>query len=144
MELFSLGTTTRDGTPNYSNDDVRQIARAFTGWSVETVNGVSNQAVFRTTRYDSDVKKIFIGTPWEGSVISGRDVVNHILTYHPNSGISLGKFFAEKYLRPDPDDGVINQLAYLIEAGQFQFPASTENFVYLRSILSDPKCCHSS
>lgn len=37
MELFSLGV--RDvvtGDPNYTEDDVRQVARSFTGWSVKT------------------------------------------------------------------------------------------------------------
>jgi uncharacterized protein (DUF1800 family) len=32
LELFTLGTTDLDGNPNYRQDDIVQIARAFTGW----------------------------------------------------------------------------------------------------------------
>jgi uncharacterized protein (DUF1800 family) len=32
LELFTLGVTDLDGNPNYVQDDIVQIARAFTGW----------------------------------------------------------------------------------------------------------------
>jgi len=34
MELFTLGVFDANGVPNYSEEDVQQIARAFTGWRV--------------------------------------------------------------------------------------------------------------
>jgi len=34
MELFTLGVFDSNGVPNYSEEDVQQIARAFTGWRV--------------------------------------------------------------------------------------------------------------
>lgn len=34
MELFTLGVFDVNGNPNYSEEDVQQIARAFTGWRV--------------------------------------------------------------------------------------------------------------
>lgn len=50
MELFSLG----EG--NYSEEDVRQAARAFTGWVVRRDNGASE---FLPRRFDAGEKRIF-------------------------------------------------------------------------------------
>ncbi|MBU3664500.1 MAG: DUF1800 domain-containing protein [Chthoniobacterales bacterium] len=50
MELFTLG----EG--NYTEDDIREAARAFTGWVVHRDNG---QADFVPRRYDSGEKVIF-------------------------------------------------------------------------------------
>jgi uncharacterized protein (DUF1800 family) len=49
MELFTLG----EG--NYSEQDVREAARAFTGWSVDPENG---QFVFRPMWHDDGVKTV--------------------------------------------------------------------------------------
>jgi uncharacterized protein (DUF1800 family) len=62
MELFCLGPTRPDGSPNYTQDDVAGLAKAFTGWFLET-----NQAkpgygtiVFNKDRFDLDAKA-FLG-----------------------------------------------------------------------------------
>ncbi|MBE2181192.1 MAG: DUF1800 domain-containing protein [Chthoniobacterales bacterium] len=49
MELFALG----EG--HYSEEDIREAARAFTGWRVDPVNG---RAVFTRRNFDGDTKKI--------------------------------------------------------------------------------------
>lgn len=36
MELFTLGVFDSNGSPNYTEEDVQQIARAFTGWRVNS------------------------------------------------------------------------------------------------------------
>ena len=55
MELFSLGVTNarRPGQRNYTEDDIRQAARAFTGLRVE--NG---RAVFRAADHDDSEKSV--------------------------------------------------------------------------------------
>ena len=55
MELFSLGVTNarRPGQRNYTEDDVRQAARAFTGLRIE--NG---RAVFREAQHDPGEKTV--------------------------------------------------------------------------------------
>ena len=35
MELFTLGVTDANGNPNYSQSDVHDLARAFTGYQLE-------------------------------------------------------------------------------------------------------------
>ena len=35
MELFTLGVTDANGNPNYSQTDVHNLARAFTGYQLD-------------------------------------------------------------------------------------------------------------
>jgi uncharacterized protein (DUF1800 family) len=42
LELFTLGVTDLAGNPNYDQEDIVQIARAFTGWSYNYKNGDSH------------------------------------------------------------------------------------------------------
>jgi uncharacterized protein (DUF1800 family) len=48
MELFTLGVVDLGGNPNYTQDDIVQIARAFTGWDYDS-DGV---AFLRTSQHD--------------------------------------------------------------------------------------------
>ncbi|MCI0642003.1 MAG: DUF1800 domain-containing protein [Gemmataceae bacterium] len=55
MELFSLGINhpTRQDQRNYTERDIREAARAFTGWAIE--NG---RAVFRANQHDDTEKNV--------------------------------------------------------------------------------------
>jgi hypothetical protein len=57
MELFSLGINNyrRPGARNYTEQDIREAARAFTGWQLQ--NG---RAVFRSADHD-DTEKVVLG-----------------------------------------------------------------------------------
>jgi uncharacterized protein (DUF1800 family) len=48
LELFCLGVYDLDGQPNYTQDDIVQIARAFTGWRVDN----RDEAYFDESRHD--------------------------------------------------------------------------------------------
>src|SRR5207253_7342494 len=59
MELFSLGIG------HYTEADIREAARAFTGWKID-----SNQAVFRPEDHDAGDKTVLGQTgPWTGADI---------------------------------------------------------------------------
>src|SRR5438132_919408 len=55
MELFSLGINNarRPNQRNYSEQDIRQAARAFTGWRIE-----NDRAVFREADHDNGEKNV--------------------------------------------------------------------------------------
>lgn len=55
MELFSLGVTNarRPGNRNYTEDDIRQAARAFTGWRLQ-----QGRPVFREADHDATEKNV--------------------------------------------------------------------------------------
>ncbi len=100
LELFTLGVTDLNGTPNYTQADVVQIARAFTGWRYVS----SGKAYFDPTHHDTRSefpergdKRIFTETGGFGA--GGRDfddqgegateidrVVDHIFAHRDSDG----------------------------------------------------------
>ncbi len=97
MELFVLGIG------NYTEDDVKQAARAFTGWTVERGTG---KFVFRAQLHDSD-SKTFMGVTGN---LNGDDIIDTIFAQPPHA-----KFMARKLFRffvyDDPDDAAVARFA---------------------------------
>ena len=54
MELFTMSPVNKNGEPNYTEADIQEIARAFTGW--RRVNGVVD---FYPGRFDNGEKTVF-------------------------------------------------------------------------------------
>ena len=80
LELFSMGVG-MDGQPNYSEDDVQEAARAFTGWTIDDDNVASipyGKTPWRF-RYDpadhDDGHKTFLG---ETGAFDGDDIIDII------------------------------------------------------------------
>ena len=77
LELFTLGVVDEAGMPNYAQEDIVQIARAFTGWRLDD----HGNAVFREDAHDFNVdfpergpKVVFKNRPGFGP--SGIDLAN--------------------------------------------------------------------
>ncbi len=96
MELFSLGVYGPDGQPNYTEQDVREAARAFTGWGLNQ----QQEFVFSPGQHDTGLKTIF---GWTGN-FTGDDVIDLILA-HPSCPYYIARrlfsFFA--YDDPEPE-----------------------------------------
>ncbi len=56
LELFTMGVEAPDGSPNYTQDDIVELARALTGW--RTVKDTGPAVVFQPDRFDDSVKTI--------------------------------------------------------------------------------------
>ena len=98
MELFSLG----EG--NYTEEDVRQGARAFTGWRVPKTRGDNmlpklGTPVFVPRRFDSGTKT-FLG---KNGNFKGNDVVD-IITAQPASAMYITKRLFSFFVYENPDD----------------------------------------
>jgi len=80
LELFSMGVG-MDGQFNYSEDDVKECSRAFTGWTI--ANGIPNQPygrypsqfVYNPDDHD-DGMKTFLG---ETGTFNGEDIIDIIV-----------------------------------------------------------------
>ncbi len=59
MELFGLGVTGPAGTPNYSEDDVKQLAKAFSGWQIDDTNPDAASSYFTPDRWYNGPKIVF-------------------------------------------------------------------------------------
>jgi uncharacterized protein (DUF1800 family) len=106
MELFSLGVG-NPGDPNYSETDIKEATRAFTGYTINT-NGVWT---LNTGNHDSGTKTVL------GQTCESGDQVNHILVGATKNGRNIcahfltAKLFSWFAYPVTPDDGVVTALA---------------------------------
>jgi Protein of unknown function (DUF1800) len=105
MELFTLGHG------NYSEEDIRQSARAFTGWTVNRRTGrfVDN------SRIHDDGTKMFLG---RSGNFDGSDIVS-IIYQQP----AASKFWASTllgyFVYNDPEPQLVDELAAVIRKHDF-------------------------
>ena len=67
QELFTIGIADNDGNPNYSQEDVVQVAKALTGWDWWGLGMEGNVASGYRTGHDSSDKELY------GQTISGTN-----------------------------------------------------------------------
>jgi uncharacterized protein (DUF1800 family) len=119
MELFSLGIG------HYTEQDVREGARAFTGWRIE-----GGKAVFKPAEHDDGVKTYLGRTgKWQGA-----DVVNICLAQPTAAHFIVGKlyrFLVSETVEPVP--GLLEPLADQFRRSDYNFGALVETV--LRSNL---------
>jgi uncharacterized protein (DUF1800 family) len=97
MELFTLG----EG--HYSEQDVKEAARAFTGWSLDRETG---QFVFRRFIHDDGVKTVLGRTGnFDG------DQVLDILLQEPATAEFITRKLWREFVSPDPDETAIRRIA---------------------------------
>lgn len=115
MELFSMGIG------NYSENDIKEASRAFTGWN-ETPSGF----VFRRMQHDFG-SKTFLG---ESGDWNGDDVVRIIVKQ-----VSTGRFLARKlctfFVSEEPSDALVSRIASVYQSGGFSIRKM------LRAIFTD-------
>ena len=109
MELFTLGVG------NYSEDDVRESARAFTGWTVDRFTGEARFA----PRLHDDGSKTFLGQTGD---FNGDDIIGIILRQP-----AAAQFVAHKFLRAfvydDPEPELVNAAADLFRSSGYDVRA---------------------
>jgi uncharacterized protein (DUF1800 family) len=80
LELFSMGVG-MDGHPNYTEDDVKACARAFTGWTITNAvprypyGRYASHFIYNPADHD-DSEKTFLG---ETGRFNGEDIINIIV-----------------------------------------------------------------
>jgi uncharacterized protein (DUF1800 family) len=116
MELFTLGIG------NYTETDVREAARAFTGWGLE--NG---RFIFRPNNHDTGVKTILGKT----GNFKGDDVVRIVLQ-HPAAPRHLARRLWEFFAYPEPAEKDLQPLiqAYVTTDGSVK--------AMLRALFTSP------
>ena len=78
QELFSMGINdVVTGEQNYTEQDVKEVARAFTGWNYRRQQPFPFQ--LNASQHDNGSKSIYTGTPWaQTGNLSGEDVITII------------------------------------------------------------------
>jgi uncharacterized protein (DUF1800 family) len=97
MELFTLGIG------NYTERDVREVARALTGWRIDMA---TLSVTFDKTIHDTGTKT-FLG---KTGTFGLKETVD-ILVEHPASARFLAKKLWEFFAYPNPESQIIDKLA---------------------------------
>jgi len=110
MELFTLGIG------NYTEEDVRQSARAFTGWTIDRRTG---EFTFNARTHD-DGSKTFLGRTGN---FDGSDIVDII--YQQRAAETLwATSLLSAFVYNDPEPALVDEFANVISRNKFELAPS--------------------
>jgi uncharacterized protein (DUF1800 family) len=127
MELFTLGKD------RYTQEDVRQAARAFTGYTTDEGGNVT----YRAELHDAG-EKVILGNsgPW-----APLDVADIVLDRHPD-GVVAAHYVAARLAaflhRPDPEPAVVDAMAAAFTGGNFEIKPMVKTLLLRPEFMDGP------
>lgn len=138
LQLFSIGTVllNLDGTPKiskagatvaaYSNSDVKEMARALTGWTYARANGaaltdytnrdLSQPMVKFILRFDNGAKTFLGNTvPPQAPPEANIEAVVDAVFNHPNTAPYISKRLIQQLTVAEPTPGYVKRVAAIFE-----------------------------
>jgi uncharacterized protein (DUF1800 family) len=104
MELHTLGVN-----GGYTQKDVQEVARAFTGWSVRAPKR-GGQFMFRPRMHD-DGEKIVLGHKISSGGMRDGEKVLEILAKHPSTARFISTKLLRKFVADDPPASLVTHVA---------------------------------
>jgi uncharacterized protein (DUF1800 family) len=121
MELFTLGIN------SYTEHDIRELARAFTGWQLNRGNAFFNKQLF-----DDGVKSIFNMTgPYD------MDTSIDLILQQPNAPAFLAKHLLQEFVHPQPTEMMVKHYAGRLLATDWDVKAVLTEILSSRLFFSD-------
>jgi uncharacterized protein (DUF1800 family) len=105
MELHTLGV---DG--GYTQKDVTEVARAFTGWSIDNPRD-GGSFVFRAPLHDPGAKVVLGHTIKPGGGESDGEQVLDILARHPSTARFIATELVRRFVGDDPPPALVDRAA---------------------------------
>ena len=107
MELHTLGV---DG--GYTQKDVQEVARCFTGWTIDRPFQ-GGGFVFRPWMHDDGAKTVLgITIPAGGGINDGLRVID-ILSRHPSTARFISKKLCQRFVSDDPPPQLVERVAQI-------------------------------
>ncbi len=116
MELFTLG----EG--NYGEQDIKEAARAFTGWSIDLESG---EFLFRRPAHDDGVKTVL----GRSGNFDGDAVLDILLAQPQTAELIVSKLWRE-FVSPQPDSAEVRRIARMFRDNRYNVK------VALRALLT--------
>ncbi len=103
LELHTLGV---DG--GYTQKDVQEVARCFSGWTLAPLNG---KFQFDANRHDN-AEKVVLGQtiPAGGGVMDGEKVLD-LLARHPSTARFISRKLCQRFVCDDPPTELVDRIA---------------------------------
>jgi uncharacterized protein (DUF1800 family) len=105
LELHTLGVN-----GGYTQKDVEEVARCFTGWTIYNVNTVG-LFVFEPGRHDQGEKTVLGHRIPPGGGIADGEMVLDILARHPSTAHFIATKLARMFVSDDPPSSVVDRAA---------------------------------
>lgn len=108
-ELLELHTLGVDG--GYTQQDVIEVARALTGWSVNPPRQGGGGFVFRPAAHDA-APKVILGRrfPAGRGIEDGEEVLD-LLARHPSTALFISRKLAVRFVSDEPPDDLVERAA---------------------------------
>ena len=103
MELHTLGV---DG--GYTQNDVQEVARCFTGWTIDRQTG---EFIFRPGLHDKGAKTVLGHYIPAGGGIEDGETVLDILCAHPATAHHIALEMCERFVSDDPPPALVDRIA---------------------------------
>jgi uncharacterized protein (DUF1800 family) len=112
MELHTLGV---DG--GYTQHDVVEVARCFTGWTIDRPNQDGAGTFSYNDRVHDKREKVVLGItiPAGGGKEDGEKVLD-ILAQHPSTAKFISKKLAQRFVADDPPPALVDRMAQTFQA----------------------------
>jgi uncharacterized protein (DUF1800 family) len=107
-ELLELHTLGVDG--GYTQKDVTEVARCFTGWTIREPQRVAEFA-FNARMHDDGAKTVLgVRIPAGGGIHDGFQVLR-LLAHHPSTARFVSRELAMRFVADDPPETLVNRMA---------------------------------
>ena len=123
MELHTLGV---DG--GYTQQDVIDVARAFTGWTIESPRE-KPEFYFDERLHDPDPKRV-LGKKIKAGGIKDAEQVMDLLVRNPHTAHHISLQLAERFVSDDPPPALVARMAKTFEKSKGDIRAVMTTMIY--------------
>jgi uncharacterized protein (DUF1800 family) len=122
LELFTIGIG------NYTEKDIKEAARAFTGWTFEGADGFR----FNIAQHDFGAKT-FMG---QRGLFEGRDIIRIVLE-QPATATFIARKLWEYFAYPDPSAELVDELGAVFREAKYDIKALLRTVFTSREFYSE-------
>ncbi len=140
MELHTLGV---DG--GYTQRDVQEVARCFTGWTTFPAGTPVNSFAYRFDpgAHDYSAKTLFKDTPHEVTIPQGAESqgnkVLDVLAAHPSTARFISRKLLNRFWGENPPASLVDAIAGVFTASGGDLTSVMANVLWMNVALSTPR-----
>ncbi len=126
LELFTVGESSESAA--YTEFDIQEAARAFTGWTVipPRLDGILGEGYdffyvphFHDFEPKTFLDQVIFSPQGNASIIDGERVID-IIFEQPQTAVYITRKLWEYFVYPDPSDQIIEELADVFRSGNYE------------------------